>query len=147
MAGRREAWRSYAADSEVLHFSKFCREHLIQSEDRWEGKPLLLEAWQRRMLGEALAYDENGQPLWRSVVMIAPRKNGKTALLVAVAIYRPTRAAPRSCSPPPPIDRRGGCSMPALATCAATRNSPTCSVSVTMKGGSCARTGWARSSA
>jgi phage terminase large subunit-like protein len=88
MAGRREAWRSYAAGSEVLHFSKFCREHLIQSEDRWEGKPLLLEAWQRRMLGEALAYDENGQPLWRSVVMIAPRKNGKTALLVAVAIYR-----------------------------------------------------------
>jgi phage terminase large subunit-like protein len=88
MAGRREAWRSYAADSEVLHFSKFCREHLIQSEDRWEGNPLLLEAWQRRMLGEALAYDENGQPLWRSVVMIAPRKNGKTALLVAVAIYR-----------------------------------------------------------
>ena len=39
MAGR--AWRTYAAGSEVDHFAKFCREHLIQSEDRWEGKPLL----------------------------------------------------------------------------------------------------------
>jgi phage terminase large subunit-like protein len=149
MAGRREAWRSYAAGSEVLHFSKFCREHLIQSEDRWEGKPLLLEAWQRRMLGEALAYDENGQPLWRSVVMIAPRKNGKTALLVAVAIYRLLTDEGR-----PEIllaassDRQAGRLFDAfLATCAVTPNSPTCSVSVTMEGGSCARTGWARSSA
>ena len=50
-----EAWRQYAAGSEVDHFAIFCREHLIQSEDRWEGKPLVLELWQRRMLGEALA--------------------------------------------------------------------------------------------
>ena len=29
-----------------------------------------------------------GHPVWRSVVMIAPRKNGKTALLAAIAVYR-----------------------------------------------------------
>jgi hypothetical protein len=87
-AGARKAWRDYAAGTEARHFSKFAREHLIQSEDRWEGQPLKLEPWQRRMLGEALAYDANGQPVWRSVVMIAPRKNGKTALLAAVALYR-----------------------------------------------------------
>ena len=46
----RSAWSSYAAGSEINHFAKFCREHLIQSEDRWEGKPLVLEPWQRRML-------------------------------------------------------------------------------------------------
>jgi len=40
----------------VEHFTKFCREHLIQSEDRREGKPLVLEAWQRRMLGETKPY-------------------------------------------------------------------------------------------
>jgi hypothetical protein len=38
-----EALRVYAARSEVRHFSDFAREHLIQSEDRWERKPLNLE--------------------------------------------------------------------------------------------------------
>jgi phage terminase large subunit-like protein len=83
-----EAWRQYATGSEVAHFAKFCREHLIQSEDRWEGHPLLLEPWQRRMLGEALAFDPDGWPTWRSVVIIAPRKNGKTATLAALSLYR-----------------------------------------------------------
>jgi hypothetical protein len=54
MVAKRQGWRSYATGSEVGHFADFAREHLIQSEDRWEGKPLRLEPWQRRMLGEAL---------------------------------------------------------------------------------------------
>jgi phage terminase large subunit-like protein len=74
--------------SEARHFGEFCKTHLIQSEDRWEGKPLRLERWQRRMLEEALAFDAAGDAVWRSVVMIAPRKNGKTVLLAAVALYK-----------------------------------------------------------
>ena len=66
MPPRAELWRDYAAGSEVRHFADFCKTHLIQSEDRWEGKPLVLERWQRRMFGEALAYDEHGWPVWRS---------------------------------------------------------------------------------
>jgi phage terminase large subunit-like protein len=85
---RREAWRAYAAGSEVQHFATFCREHLVQSEDRWEGKPLELEPWQRRMMGEALAFDGDGWPTWRSSVLVLPRKNGKTQLLAALAVYR-----------------------------------------------------------
>jgi phage terminase large subunit-like protein len=88
MGRRREAWRSYAAGTEARHFFDFAREHLVQNEVCWEGQPLKLEPWQRRMLSEALAYDEHGQPIWRSVALIAPRKNGKTALLAAVALYR-----------------------------------------------------------
>ena len=88
MARRPEAWRSYAAGSEVDHFADFCKTQLIQSEDKWEGQPFALEPWQRRMLGEALAYEPDGWPIWRSVVMIAPRKNGKTQLLAALALYR-----------------------------------------------------------
>jgi hypothetical protein len=88
MGRPRSAWREYAVGSEVAHFAKFCEQHLVQSEDRWEGHPLRLEAWQRRMMGEALAYDSSGWPMWRSVVIVAPRKNGKTALLAAVALYR-----------------------------------------------------------
>ena len=83
-----KAWRRYAAGSEVDHFAKFCKEHLVQSEDRWEGKPLVLEPWQRRMMGEALAFDADGWPTWRSVVIIAPRKNRKTATLAALSLYR-----------------------------------------------------------
>jgi phage terminase large subunit-like protein len=88
MARRPEAWRSYAAGTEAGHFAEFCKTQLVQSEDKWEGQPLELEPWQRRMLGEALAYDPEGWPVWRSVVMIAPRKNGKTQLLAALALYR-----------------------------------------------------------
>jgi phage terminase large subunit-like protein len=88
VARRRDAWRSYASGSEVGHFAEFCKTHLVQSEDRWEGTPLVLEPWQRRMLGEALAYDEDGWPTWRSVVIVAPRKNGKTATLAALSLYR-----------------------------------------------------------
>jgi phage terminase large subunit-like protein len=90
-----EAWRGSAAGSEVDHFAKFCREHLIQPEDRWEGKPLVLEPWRRKMVGDALAFDADGWPTWRSVVIIAPRKNGKTATLAALSLIAPhvTRTA------------------------------------------------------
>lgn len=39
-------------------------------------------------LEEALAYDETGWPIWNSVVLQVPRKNGKTTLLAAYAVYR-----------------------------------------------------------
>lgn len=48
----------------------------------------MLEAWQKEMLGEALAYDSDGWATWRSVVIVAPRKNGKTVLLAALSLYR-----------------------------------------------------------
>jgi hypothetical protein len=36
------------------------------------GKPLVLEPWQRRMMGAALAFDSDGWPIRRSVVIVAP---------------------------------------------------------------------------
>lgn len=41
-----------------------------------------------RLLDEALAYDTDGWPVWNSVVIVMPRKNGKTMLLAAYAVYR-----------------------------------------------------------
>jgi phage terminase large subunit-like protein len=64
----------------AAHFAAFC-ETLTQSEDRWEGLPLKLEPWQRRFWREAL----DG---WRSVVLIVARKNGKTQMLAAYALWR-----------------------------------------------------------
>lgn len=61
------------------HFAAFC-ESLTQSEDRWDGEPLKLEPWQKRFWKDAL----DG---WHSVVLIVPRKNGKTSMLSAYALY------------------------------------------------------------
>src|SRR3954464_12525304 len=93
-----------AARSEIAHFADFCRQHLIQSEDRWEGSPLELEDWQRQMMGEALAFDADGWPTWRSVVIVAPRKNGKTAILAALSLYRllPSEGPPEILLAAPP---------------------------------------------
>lgn len=88
MGRPRDPWRTYATGSEISHFADFCREYLVHSEDRWEGQPVLLEPWQKRMLGEALAYDDDGHAVWRSVIIICSRKNGKTAILAALSIYR-----------------------------------------------------------
>jgi phage terminase large subunit-like protein len=83
-----QPWEAYAAGSEVDHFAEFCATHLVQWIDAWDGLPLELEPFQRELMGEVLAYDDHGWPVWRSIVIVMPRKNGKTILLAAYAIYR-----------------------------------------------------------
>jgi len=70
------------------HFEWFCRVKLEQSIDAFAGKPLLLELWQRSIFDEALQVDAAGRPLWSSVAIVLPRKNGKTMTLAAYALYR-----------------------------------------------------------
>lgn len=74
--------------TEVGHFAEFCEAHLVQSVDAWDGEPLALEPWQLEVMGEALAYGPDGWPVWNSIALILPRKNGKTTLLAALALYR-----------------------------------------------------------
>ncbi len=81
------AW-AYGRGSEAEHFAGFCHDYLIQSVDEWDGLPLDLEPFQLRLMGEALAYGDDGWPIWNSVVIVMPRKNGKTQLLAALAVYR-----------------------------------------------------------
>jgi len=81
-------WKRYASGSEADHFARFCKQFLVQSVDAWDGLPLELEPFEKRLMGEALAYDSNGLPIWNSTVICLPRKNGKTTLLAAYAIYR-----------------------------------------------------------
>jgi phage terminase large subunit-like protein len=84
----RPRWERYAAGTEAEHFAWWCRETLVQSVDRFAGKPLVLERWQRELMGEALAVDEQGRRVWQSVALVVSRKNGKTALLAAYSLYR-----------------------------------------------------------
>ena len=55
--------------------------------DRFVGQPVELEPWQCRFMSEALAVDDDGAAVWSSVALVLPRKNGKTTLLSAVALY------------------------------------------------------------
>jgi phage terminase large subunit-like protein len=76
-------------ESDLEDFRSFCADYLIQSKDRWAGKPLLLEHFQDELMGEALAYEpDSGRPVWDSVIICMPRKNGKTELLAAYALFR-----------------------------------------------------------
>jgi phage terminase large subunit-like protein len=88
LAAPQDSWAPYAHGSDVGHFSEVCAVLLEQSVDDWAGQALGLEDWQTQHVAEALAYDEQGRPYWRSVVLLVPRKNGKTTLLAAYGLYR-----------------------------------------------------------
>lgn len=84
----QKPWLAYSAGSELDHFTKFATQNLILSSDRWAGQPLKMYPQQRRFMGEALSFDDHGSPCWNSVVWVVSRKNGKTNLLAAYAVYR-----------------------------------------------------------
>lgn len=69
------------------HFAWWCAEKLEHSVDVFDGLPFKLEAWQEQIVNEALTVQDGGFA-WRSVAIVLPRKNGKTALLAAYALYR-----------------------------------------------------------
>jgi len=81
------ALAGYADATRVDHFAWWCRENCVQSIGQFAGEPLELEDWQYRFLAEAMAVDEAGNPYWRFVTLLVPRKNGKTTLLAARAAY------------------------------------------------------------
>lgn len=70
------------------HFAWFCKEFLQHSIDVFDGLPVELEPWQLSIFEEALTLEEDGAFLWRSIAIVLPRKNGKTTLLAAYALYR-----------------------------------------------------------
>jgi len=82
-------WAEYAEGSRIDHFAWWCETYLIQSVDQFAGEPLILEPWQIDFMGEALAMESSDglTPKWSSVALCVSRKNGKTALLAAYALY------------------------------------------------------------
>jgi phage terminase large subunit-like protein len=82
------AWARYADETLVDDFAWWCRTYLVQSIDAFDGAALDLEDFQCDFMAEALSRDALGRWIWRSVALILPRKNGKTVLLAAYALYR-----------------------------------------------------------
>src|SRR5947209_14789591 len=69
-------------------FAEWCAANLVQTTDRWAGEKLVLESWQLEFMQEALEADEAGRFRWPSVALVVPRKNGKTTMLAAYALWR-----------------------------------------------------------
>lgn len=83
----RARWEGYAEATRGPDFAWWAEQHCIQAVDRFAGQPLVLEDWQRDFMDEALAEEADGVAYWRTIVLILPKKNGKTALLSAYALY------------------------------------------------------------
>ena len=77
----------YAHATRGEHFAWWAEQYCEQSVDVFAGKPLVLEQWQREFFDEALAVNEDGNPVWSSVCAVLPRKQGKTTMLAAYAIW------------------------------------------------------------
>jgi phage terminase large subunit-like protein len=82
-----EALAVYATATQIEHFAWWVETYCEQSIDVFAGEALVLEGWQYSFLSEALAVDEFGMPCWKSIFLVLPRKNGKTTLLAAFALY------------------------------------------------------------
>jgi hypothetical protein len=78
----------YAAGTGAAHFVQWCDTWLLQSVDEFAGRPLSLELWQIEIVSEAMAVTDADRPVFATVLIVLPRKNGKTALLAAYALYR-----------------------------------------------------------
>jgi phage terminase large subunit-like protein len=78
----------YARLSEGAYFAEWCEDRLEHSVDQFAGMPVLWEPWQVEFFDELMAADEDGTPYWSRAGLITSRKNGKTAMLAALATYR-----------------------------------------------------------
>lgn len=78
----------YAYATEAEYFAGWCAENLEHSVDQFAGQPVVWEPWQNAFWEEVLAVEEDGRPYWSTVGLVVARKNGKTAMLAALALYR-----------------------------------------------------------
>lgn len=69
------------------HVAAFAREYCRHTKGRWAGDPVGFEPWQQAFLDEAFRLDDDGRRVYRNVLLGLPRKNGKSTLAAALALY------------------------------------------------------------
>lgn len=83
----REPWvyDETRANHALVFIERYCK----HSKGRWGGKPLILEDWQRALIAAAFGFVDAGTGLRRfsEVLLVVARKNGKSTLAAAVALY------------------------------------------------------------
>lgn len=65
----------------------FAKRFIRQTKGRWAGEPLDVEAWQRDLLDELYLRDADGRRVYREALIGVARKNGKSTLAAAIALY------------------------------------------------------------
>lgn len=73
------------------HFADFAEAYLRHTKGRWAGEPVVLEPFQVDLMREAFRLDaKTGRRVYKTVVAGLPRKNGKSTLASALALYMAT---------------------------------------------------------
>jgi phage terminase large subunit-like protein len=67
--------------------SKFAREWIVQTKGRWAGRALGFEPWQQRFVDELFLVYDDGERVYREALLGISRKNGKSTLSAAIALY------------------------------------------------------------
>ena len=73
-----------AASKAINFIETFC----THTKGELAGKPLLLEDWQKKIIGDLFGWkQENGLRKYRTALIQLPRKNGKTTLAASIICY------------------------------------------------------------
>ena len=72
------------ANRPIEFIEKFCK----HSKGQWAGKKVILDLWQKAIIQSIFGFvDNRGLRKYREVLVIVARKNGKSTLLSAIALY------------------------------------------------------------
>lgn len=72
------------ANRPIEFIEKFCK----HSKGKWAGKPVILDLWQKVIVQSIFGFvDINNIRKYKEVLVIVARKNGKSTLLSAIALY------------------------------------------------------------
>ncbi|WP_294196518.1 terminase TerL endonuclease subunit [uncultured Sphingomonas sp.] len=83
--GRDDIYYDVEAVDHVCNFI----EHLVHTKAEWAGKPIKLEPFQLFILANLFGWliTSNGLRRYREALIMLPRKNGKSLLAAAIALY------------------------------------------------------------
>ena len=75
-------------DKDAADFAVAFIENLCHTKGRWAGKPFKLMAWQEQIIRDIFGIlKENGKRQFNTAYIEIPKKNGKSELAAAVALY------------------------------------------------------------
>jgi phage terminase large subunit-like protein len=86
-AAKRKPRRPPCLKTHGPRVAAFSERFIRQTKGRWAGQPLHLEPWQRALLDELYLLDPTGGLLYREALIGVARKNGKSTLAAAIALY------------------------------------------------------------
>lgn len=76
-------------ETKAEHAIKFIEKYCKHSKGKWGGKALILELWQKAFIAAifGIVYAKSGLRKYREVLLLVARKNGKSLIASAIALY------------------------------------------------------------